>query len=112
MAWTTEEILRILKSNYPSYVATTKNEVKKNLRAKIIQELRQLEKDERGTNNVPVSLPDDDDILDKVCFCCYIFRLTVLIGSFIENCQLVQERAAVTTEQQQKSCSRFQENRW
>ena len=73
MAWTTEEILRILKANYSPYVATTKNEVKKNLRAKIIQELRQLEKDERGTNNVPVSLPDDDDVLDKVCSHCHIF---------------------------------------
>ena len=68
MAWATENIQRTLKAYYSDYVATTKNEVKKKIRARIIEELHQLHKDKSKANEMPLSLPDDDDIFDKVGF--------------------------------------------
>src|SRR5580658_691423 len=67
MAWATAEIQKILKGHYGKYVATTKNEVKQKLRAESIKELHQLHKDKKKANKMPISLPDDDRVLDKVC---------------------------------------------
>jgi hypothetical protein len=66
MGWVTEEVQKVLKLQYSNYVATTNNEVKKKLRAGIIKELHQLQ-EKRGANKIPLSLPDDDEIFDKVC---------------------------------------------
>jgi hypothetical protein len=66
MAWTTEEIQGILKSHYNKYISTTNNENKKKLRTEIIKELHQLQKERKGANKTPFSLPEDKDILHKV----------------------------------------------
>jgi hypothetical protein len=68
MTWATAEIQKILKGHYSKYVATTKNEVKKKLRAGIMKELHQLDKNNKKANKLPLSLPEDDHVLDKVCF--------------------------------------------
>jgi len=80
MAWATEQIQNILKTHYINYFATTKNDLKKKLRARIIKELHQLQKDTGGANNGSIALSDDEEVLDKVFICsniCWEYNINV-----------------------------------
>jgi hypothetical protein len=65
MAWTTAEIQEILQKYYSDYVMATKGGDRKEIKAKILKELYQLEKDWEKSDKVFPSLPDEET-LEKV----------------------------------------------